>query len=115
MPKVRSLFIALVALFATLAPATAVADGKHGPAIARERWPDALVVANHEQQGLSGARNTGIAECGGEVVAFLDDDATPAPNWIERLGSDLLVVAQPAAPAAQSDASAASAARKEER
>jgi uncharacterized protein YkwD len=34
-PKVRSLFIALFALFATLAPATAVADGKHGPAVAR--------------------------------------------------------------------------------
>jgi glycosyltransferase involved in cell wall biosynthesis/GT2 family glycosyltransferase len=56
-------------------------------AICRQRWPDALIVANREQQGLSGARNTGVAECGGEIVAFLDDDAAAAPNWIERLGA----------------------------
>jgi glycosyltransferase involved in cell wall biosynthesis/GT2 family glycosyltransferase len=62
----------------------------HAPeleAICRERWPQALVLANREQQGLSGARNTGVEECSGEVVAFLDDDAAAAPNWIERLGA----------------------------
>ena len=74
----------------TVAPHELVLVIDHAPeleAIARERWPEAKVVANREQQGLSGARNTGVAECSGEVVAFLDDDAAPAPNWIERLGA----------------------------
>ena len=32
--------------------------------------------------GLSRARNRGLAECGSEIVAFLDDDAIPAPDWL---------------------------------
>jgi glycosyltransferase involved in cell wall biosynthesis/GT2 family glycosyltransferase len=74
----------------TVAPHELVLVIDHAPeleVIARERWPQTLVVANREQQGLSGARNTGVAECSGEVVAFLDDDAAAAPNWIERLGA----------------------------
>ncbi|MGW4648387.1 glycosyltransferase [Kitasatospora sp. NPDC004289] len=43
------------------------------------------VVPNHERAGLSGARNTGTALAHGEVVAFLDDDATADPDWTERL------------------------------
>jgi glycosyltransferase involved in cell wall biosynthesis len=49
-------------------------------------WPDLNVLPNRERQGLSGARNTGLTESGGEVVAFLDDDAIASPDWIERLG-----------------------------
>jgi len=55
-------------------------------ALCRERWPWAEAIANAEKQGLSGARNTGIAACEGEVVAFLDDDAVAGPDWLERLG-----------------------------
>ncbi|HEV7482399.1 MAG TPA: glycosyltransferase [Solirubrobacterales bacterium] len=74
----------------TVAPHEVVLVIDHAPeleAIARERWPEAVVLANGERQGLSGARNSGVAVAGGEVVAFLDDDASPAPNWIERLGA----------------------------
>ena len=74
----------------TVAPHEIVLVIDHAPELevtCRERWPDVKVVPNREQQGLSGARNSGVAECEGEVVAFLDDDATPAPNWIERLGA----------------------------
>ena len=53
----------------------------------RRRWPQVTVLANREQQGLSGARNTGLAESDGEVVGFLDDDAVAAADWIERLGA----------------------------
>ncbi len=61
----------------------------HSPeleAVCKERWPEIRVVPNREQQGLSGARNTGVAECSGEVVAFLDDDAVAAPDWLQHLG-----------------------------
>lgn len=62
----------------------------HSPELEAEcrgRWPEIAVMPNREQQGLSGARNTGVEASSGEVVAFLDDDAVAAPDWIERLGA----------------------------
>ena len=60
----------------------------HSPELlaeAKRRWPGLLLVENVEEQGLSGARNSGVAACSGEVVAFLDDDAAAAPDWLARL------------------------------
>jgi glycosyltransferase involved in cell wall biosynthesis/GT2 family glycosyltransferase len=74
----------------TVAPHEVVLVIDHSPELeaeCRRRWPRVRVLANREQQGLSGARNTGLAESGGAVVAFLDDDAVAAPDWIERLGA----------------------------
>jgi glycosyltransferase involved in cell wall biosynthesis len=51
----------------------------------RARWPGITVIPNRETQGLSGARNSGLAETTGDVVAFLDDDAVAAPDWLEHL------------------------------
>jgi GT2 family glycosyltransferase len=46
---------------------------------------DALVVANAESRGLSGARNTGVRHASGAIVAFLDDDASARPGWLLAL------------------------------
>lgn len=49
------------------------------------------------QQGLSRARNAGIAQAQGAIVAFTDDDVRPAPDWVAGIvasmretGADIL-------------------------
>lgn len=44
--------------------------------------PDVVVVANRHARGLSGGKNTGTELAGGDVVAYLDDDAVAAPGWL---------------------------------
>jgi glycosyltransferase involved in cell wall biosynthesis len=47
------------------------------------------VIANRSTKGLSGARNTGVAESTGDVIAFLDDDARADPDWLAALCAPL--------------------------
>jgi GT2 family glycosyltransferase len=44
-----------------------------------------LIVIDELKQGLSYARNTGIAYSKGEIVIFLDDDVELEVGWIEQL------------------------------
>lgn len=52
---------------------------------AAQAFGTARVTANDQQGGISGARNTGIAQARSEIVVFLDDDALAEPDWLERL------------------------------
>jgi GT2 family glycosyltransferase len=38
-----------------------------------------------ENRGLSSARNTGLSLGSGEIVAYIDDDAKPDPEWLKYL------------------------------
>ncbi len=60
----------------------------HNPSLlgrVRTYFPGIKIIENNEIQGLSGARNSGIAHASGSLIAFLDDDATAEPDWLERL------------------------------
>lgn len=43
------------------------------------------VLANCNERGLSGARNTGLVRATSDVVAFVDDDAVPSYSWARSL------------------------------
>jgi hypothetical protein len=62
----------------------------HGPC--RDRTPEVLArfaarirVAACPEANLAMSRNIGLGVARGEVVAFLDDDAIPEPDWLDRL------------------------------
>ncbi len=46
---------------------------------------DDAVVLSTSEANLSLSRNIGIANASGEIVAFMDDDAVPEPDWIDEL------------------------------
>jgi len=46
-------------------------------------------VILEKRQGSNFARERGFKESSGEIVAFLDADSLPFPNWLERIESGL--------------------------
>lgn len=44
-----------------------------------------LMVLNNCIRGLSETRNLGIRSSTGDILAFIDDDAVAAPDWLENL------------------------------
>jgi O-antigen biosynthesis protein len=46
-------------------------------------YPVKLITT--ENMGLSNARNTGLLQASGEIVAYIDDDAYPDPHWLNYI------------------------------
>jgi glycosyltransferase involved in cell wall biosynthesis len=55
----------------------------------------AIVVRSSTNRGVSAARNSGVHAASAPIVAFVDDDCEPEPQWAEKLlaGYDERVVA----------------------
>lgn len=56
------------------------------PKIVREYWPRAVVIELITNKGVSGGRNEGIKAATGDILVFLDDDASFAhPDTLSRI------------------------------
>jgi glucosyl-dolichyl phosphate glucuronosyltransferase len=55
----------------------------------QRRYPDRFHYFLEKQQGISHARNSGIREARGEILAFIDDDETAASDWLQNLTANL--------------------------
>ena len=74
----------------TVAPEQIIVTVDHNPELLarlRAGLSGVTVTENVQTRGLSGSRNSGIALASGDIVAFIDDDAIPAPQWIEQLAA----------------------------
>ena len=49
------------------------------------RWGTAIKALRCDCANLSVSRNVGIAAAAGDLIAFIDDDAVPHPQWLRRL------------------------------
>ncbi len=63
--------------------------GLSAAALVRERYPQCRYVAE-TRPGVRYARNRGLAEARGEIVAFVDDDCLPVACWLRALAGNFL-------------------------
>ncbi len=66
-----------------------VDDGSTDNTAAIARSHDVRLIRT-PNQGLSTARNIGMEEATGDIVAYLDDDAYPDPHWLTYLAATFL-------------------------
>ncbi|MBV9002276.1 MAG: glycosyltransferase, partial [Solirubrobacterales bacterium] len=64
-----------------------VSDGStDGSAEIAARFAGVRVIET-PQRGLAAARNTGMEAATGEILAYIDDDAIPDPDWLSHLAA----------------------------
>jgi len=69
---------------------TIVVDDGSSDATAEIAHGFAVKVITTPNRGLSSARNTGMEAGKGEVIVYLDDDASPDPHWLSYLAAMFL-------------------------
>jgi GT2 family glycosyltransferase len=72
----------------TQPPAEIILVVDHNPGLlerAESMLDGVRVVENGEAPGLSGARNSGIRAARADLLAFMDEDAAAAPDWLAEL------------------------------
>jgi glycosyltransferase involved in cell wall biosynthesis len=52
--------------------------------IAEKGYPKMQVLYNKGERGASAARNLALEQAKGDIIAFVDDDALPFPDWAEE-------------------------------
>jgi glycosyltransferase involved in cell wall biosynthesis len=62
-----------------------VDDGSTDSTSGVARAHGAIVIRHRVNRGLAAARNSGVRAATAPIVAFLDDDCEPEPEWAERL------------------------------
>ncbi len=62
-----------------------VADDAGRAAAATLPFAQHLTLLPQDQPNIAVARNAGIAAATGDIIAFIDDDAVPEPNWLSRI------------------------------
>ncbi|QNJ96585.1 mycofactocin biosynthesis glycosyltransferase MftF (plasmid) [Mycolicibacterium fluoranthenivorans] len=87
---VRDNMAGLRRVLSTLAdlPVVIVDDGSAhmiDPADLGNPGADVKVIRHRRSRGPAAARNTGLAACHTEYVAFLDSDVVPRPGWLEAV------------------------------
>ena len=53
--------------------------------IAEKGYPRMQVLYNEGEWGASSARNLALGQAKGDIIAFVDDDAIPFPDWAEEI------------------------------
>lgn len=56
----------------------------------RDKLPNYVKIVESDGFGLSKARNKGILESKGDIIAFIDDDAWAGKYWLERMVENYL-------------------------
>lgn len=72
----------------TLAPHEVLVVVDHQPELLERvvrELPGTNALPSAGPPGLAGSRNTGVRAATGSIVAFIDDDAVPELDWLERL------------------------------
>ena len=51
----------------------------------RIKLEKAQIFFSKTEEGMSGGRNVGIEKARGDIIAFIDDDAKPFPDWAQQM------------------------------